>query len=68
MLEPNLTLWEIAQKERLSVTLTAEELKRGRGDAERTLKQKAMASAAFRKLKQAETLIEGVGRGIFPAV
>jgi len=68
VLEPNLKFWQIAQKESLSETLTVEELKRGRGDITRIIKQKAMASAAFRKLQQAKKLIDGVGKGIFPAV
>ena len=61
---PKMPLWEIAQEVGVSVSLTKAELA---GEGGHVADKKAsMTAGVSRKLKHAATLIEGVGRGIFP--
>jgi hypothetical protein len=62
---PDLTLWQLAQELRFTQSLSKEELKLGGSSA--VDKRAVMSAIAYRKIKQAELLIEGVGRGVFPA-
>jgi len=65
----NLTLWEIGQQLALTTKLKPEELlaARGRGSGTAVNKKNVLAVAASKKLKLAMRIIEGVGKGIFPA-
>ena len=67
--QPNLKLWEIGQNLALTTTLTQTEVtaKRGRGDPTAVNKKNVLAVAASKKLALAKKIIEGVGRGVFPA-
>lgn len=66
--QPLLKHWEIAQELKFTTTLDARELnKRGRASPSAVAKKATMSVAVSRKLKQARTLIDGVGRGVFPA-
>ena len=62
-------LWEIGQRFNLGETLTEAELKGGRGRENfgAVEKKNVSAVAASKKLKDAKSIIEGVGRGVFPA-
>ena len=63
--EPDLALWEVAQRLRIGSTLSAAELAdEGRG-AQAPAKR-SMASAISRMLKKARNIVDGVGRGRFP--
>jgi hypothetical protein len=66
---PDLTLWEIGQQLSLTTKLTQAELSAGRGKAnyEAVEKKNVLAVTTSKKLKSARKLIEGVGRGVFPA-
>lgn len=65
---PKMKLWEIAQQLRFTSTLNADEFgKRGQMAAEAIGKKNTMGVAVRRKLDIAEAVIEGVGKGIFPA-
>jgi hypothetical protein len=64
--QPELALWEIAQRLRFTTTLKPEEIIAKRMGAHTAIKQ-SMASATSRKLLQGKKIIEGVGRGMFPA-
>ena len=59
--------WEIAQELRFTTTLKENELGK-RGSAGATDKKAAMSVAVSRKLAQAKRIIDGVGRGQFPAL
>lgn len=62
---PEKPLWWIAQQVGVSARLTAAELA---GTGGNTVSKKAsMTAGVSRKLRHAATIIEGVGRGIFPA-
>jgi hypothetical protein len=61
---PKMPLWQIAQKVGVSARLTAEELKTN--DAAAKDKKLSMTSGVSRKLKQAEAIIAGTGKGLFP--
>jgi hypothetical protein len=61
---PHLPLWQIAQEIGVSVRLTKAELEGTGGHV--VDKKASMTAGVSRKLKHAATLIEGVGRGIFP--
>ncbi len=67
--QPDLTLWEIGQKLGLTTKLKPDELlaARGRGSGTAVNKKNVLAVAAAKKLKLAKRIIEGVGKGIFPA-
>jgi hypothetical protein len=67
--QPDLTLWEIGQKLSLTTKLTQAELSAGRGreDGAAVDKKNVLAVAVSKKLASARKLIEGVGRGVFPA-
>jgi hypothetical protein len=67
--QPDLTLWEIGQKLSLTTRLTEAELSAGRGreSGAAVAKKSVLAVAASKKLKLAKRIIEGVGKGIFPA-
>jgi hypothetical protein len=67
--QPSLTLWEIGQKLSLTTKLTQAEISAGRGRADPAAveKKSVLAVAASKKLKLAKQLIDGVGRGVFPA-
>ena len=68
-LQSDLTLWEIGQQLSLTTKLTQAELSAGRGraDGAAVSKKNVLAVAASKKLKLAEQLIDGVGKGVFPA-
>ena len=59
---PDLTLWEIAQKLALGTKLTS-----GDTPAEMVHKKSVLSVAASKKLAAARKVIDGVGRGVFPA-
>lgn len=62
---PKMKLWEIAQQLKFTTTLDPDEIgKRGQRGA--VAKKAVMSVAASRKLKLAESIIDGVGKGIFP--
>ena len=65
--KPDLTLWQIAQELRLGTTLRKEELAADVKDGEITRKKSILSVAASKKLKLARKIIDGVGRGVFPA-
>ncbi len=65
--QPNMTLWEIAQELKFTTTLSPEELAGKGGKAVAVNKKAVMSAVVSRKLKQAGKIIEGVGKGIFPA-
>jgi len=80
--KPRLRLWEVGQKFHLGSPLSTDELngtrernnseavaksRRGRNDPEAVAKKSVSAVAASKKLKHAKSIIEGVGRGVFPA-
>ena len=66
--QPDLSLWELAQRIRLGTSLSPSEFGAGRGRASPTAvaKKSALSVAANKKLKQANSIIDGVGRGCFP--
>lgn len=59
---PDLTQWEIAQKLALGTKLTS-----GDTPAEMVHKKTVLSVAASKKLAAARKIIDGVGRGVFPA-
>jgi hypothetical protein len=59
---PNLTLWEIAQKLSLGTKLTTKDT-----PAEMVHKKSVLSTSASKKLALARRIIDGVGRGVFPA-
>ena len=61
---PHLPLWQIAHKCNVSHPLTKAELEGSGGHV--ADKKASMTAGVSRKLKHAATLIEGVGKGIFP--
>lgn len=63
--EPELRLWQIAQRLKFSSKLESNELNK-RGSAGGTDRKAVMSVAASRKFSQAKRIIEGVGRGVFP--
>ena len=65
--EPSLTLWEIAQKLSLGTKLSKEELT-SKGTTGATHKKSVLSVAASKKIALAEKIIEGVGKGVFPAI
>jgi hypothetical protein len=67
--QTDLTLWEIGQKLSLTTKLTQAELSAGRGraDGAAVSKKNVLAVATAKKLKLAKQLIDGVGKGVFPA-
>ena len=67
--QPKMRLWEIGQRFRLGAALTEAELEGGRGRENygAVEKKNVSAVAASKKLKDAKSIIEGVGRGVFPA-
>jgi hypothetical protein len=67
--QSDLTLWEIGQQLSLTTKLTSAELLAGRGrvDGAAVSKKSVLAVAASKKLKLAKRIVEGVGKGIFPA-
>jgi hypothetical protein len=68
-LQPDLKEWELAQKLRLGTTLNKDELEGERGRANPTAveKKKNLSVAVSKKLRDAKSIIKGVGRGKFPA-
>jgi hypothetical protein len=65
--QPKLKLWEIAQQLRFTSTLNANEFGlRGQMASEAIGKKNTMGVAVKRKLNIAKSVIEGVGRGVFP--
>jgi hypothetical protein len=66
--KPELTLWQIAQELRLGTTLRKEELAADVKDGEITRKKSILSVAAHKKLNLASKIVDGVGRGVFPAV
>lgn len=62
---PKMPLWQIAQEVGVSRSLTAAELREG-GQAAYD-KKLSMTSGVSRKLRHAAAIIDGVGRGVFPA-
>ena len=60
--QPDLTLWEIGDRLALGTRLTREELA-----ASSVRKKSVLAVAASKKLALASRIIDGVGRGVFPA-
>ena len=65
---PKMPLWEIGQRFNLGEALTKDELKAGRGRQNygAVEKKNVSAVAASKKLKAAKSILEGVGRGVFP--
>jgi hypothetical protein len=61
--QPDLTLWEIAQKLGLGTKLTGKDT-----PAEMVHKKSVLSVAASKKLALAHRIIDGVGRGVFPAI
>ena len=68
-LQSDLTQWQIGQKLSLTTKLTQAELSAGRGRADGTAvsKKNVLAVATAKKLRLAKQLIDGVGKGVFPA-
>lgn len=64
--EPELALWEIAQRLGFMKTKLSTDEMKFRGTGEASDKKLSMSSATSRKLKQARILIDGVGKGRFP--
>ena len=66
---PEIPLWEIGQRFRLGKALTEEELKgaRGRDNPVAVAKKNVLSVAASKRLKEAKSIIKGVGQGVFPA-
>ena len=60
---PDMTLWQIAQKVGVSDRLTAAEL--ASNDATAKDKKLSMTAGVSRKLKNASAIIDNVGRGVF---
>jgi hypothetical protein len=60
--QPDLTLWEIAHKLALGTRLTSDDT-----PAEKVHKKSVLSVAASKKIAAARKIIDGVGRGIFPA-
>jgi hypothetical protein len=67
--EPQLKLWALAQRIGLGDPLNKSEIDAGRGRASPTAvaKKNSLGVAANKMLKKANNIIDGVGRGIFPA-
>lgn len=65
---PEMRLWEIAEEVSLGARLTEAERRAPRGDPSAVIARVRLAVAASRKLKAARRLIEGVGKGVFPAM
>lgn len=64
---PKMKLWEIAQQLRFSSTLNPDEFELGGQMASGVIgKKNTMSVAASRKLYIARSIIDGVGRGVFP--
>lgn len=68
--QPDFTLWEIGQKLSLTTKLTSAEVSAGRGrsNPEAVEKKNVLSVATSKKLAAARKLIDGVGRGVFPAL
>jgi len=66
--QPKMPLWQIGQRCALGKALTKDELNAGRGRQSYAAveKKNVSAVAASKKLKAAKSIIEGVGRGVFP--
>lgn len=66
--QPKVSQWKIGQRFRLGNALTDNELKGGRGrdNPVAVAKKNVLSVAVFKKLKEANSIIEGVGLGIFP--
>jgi hypothetical protein len=62
---PEKPLWWIAQEVGVSEVMTKAELEGRAGSV--VSKKASMTAGVSRKLKQARSIIEGVGRGVFPA-
>jgi hypothetical protein len=67
-LKGRMPLWRIAQELKMGTLLTDEELNAPRGSPVRVSKQERLAIAASRKFRIAKRIIEGTGRGVFPAL
>jgi hypothetical protein len=65
--EPDLALWEIAQRLRIGTTLSESELK-AKVVGPHTAKKRDMTSTVSRMLKKAKAIIDGAGKGRFPEV
>ena len=67
--QPNLPLWDVGQRFHLGKPLTQDECnqRRGRDNYAAIEKKNVSAVATSKKLKAAKGIIEGVGRGVFPA-
>jgi hypothetical protein len=68
-LQPDLRQWELGQRFRLGDELTKDELESGRGSENHgaVAKKNVSAVAASKKLRDAKSIIDSVGRGKFPA-
>jgi hypothetical protein len=67
--QPKMRLWEIGQRFNLGKALTEAERKGGRGRDNHgaVAKKKVLEVAASKRLRNAKSIIEGAGRGVFPA-
>ena len=67
--QPKMPLWEIGQRFRLGKALTEDQLKSGRGrdNSVAVAKKNVLSVAASKRLKEAKSIIKGVGHGVFPA-
>lgn len=67
--DKNLRLWEIGQRLKLNVgqQLTAAQLASDKWDPDVVSKKNILAITASKKLKLAKKIIDGAGRGVFPA-
>lgn len=67
--EPRRKLWELAQRIGLGDPLNKSELEaeRGRANPTAVAKKNSLGVAANKMLKKANNIIDGVGRGVFPA-
>lgn len=67
--QPHLKEWELGQRFRLGTVLTKDELEggRGRNDSTAVDKRRNLSVAVSKKLRDAKSIIQGVGRGVFPA-
>ena len=65
----DLKLWQIGQQLQLGEQLTRDEINsaRGRENPGAVSKKASLSAAAHRKIRMAEKLIDGVGKGRFPA-
>ena len=67
--QPKMPLWEIGQRFRLGKALTEDQLKGGcgRDNSVAVAKKNVLSVAASKRLKEAKSIIKGVGHGVFPA-